>query len=132
MQRCDGMRLSQTPYLNGGKSESTHYSTSYISFTRSILGYREPLQEVKLHSFGDASKEGVCADFGVVQELVVARSRLAKTSLTKPRLELVAGHMAVNLAVNVRSALQGLNITKYIHCWLDSTVALHWLNDNGE
>ena len=55
-------------------------------------------------------------DFGVVQELVAARSRLAKTSLTKPRLKLVAGHMAVNLAVNVRSALQGLNITKYIHC----------------
>ena len=71
-------------------------------------------------------------DSGVVQGLVAARSRLAKTSLTIPRLELVAGHMAVNLAVNVRSALQGLKITKDIHCWLDSTVALHWLNDNGE
>ena len=111
-----------------------------ISFARSIPVYREPLREVKLHSFGDASKQGVCAavyavvkqDSGVIQGLVAARSRLAKTSLTIPRLELVAGHMAVNLAVNVRSALQGLKITKDIHCWLDSTVALHWLNDNGE
>ena len=40
--------------------------------------------------------------------------------------------MAVNLAVNVRSALLGLEITKDIHCWLDNTVALHWLNDIGE
>ena len=111
-----------------------------ISFAQSIPVYREPLQEVKLHSFGDASRQGVCAavytvvkqDFGDVQGLVAARSRLAKTSLTIPRLELVAGHMAVNVAVNVRSALQGLKITKDIHCWLDSTVALHWLNDNGK
>ena len=62
-------------------------------------------------------------DSGVVQGPVAARSRLAKTSLTIPRLELVAGHMAVNLAVTVRSALQALKITKDIHCWLDSTVA---------
>ena len=111
-----------------------------ISFTRSIPAYQEPLREVKLHSFGDASKQGVCAavyavvkqDSGVVQGLVAARSRLAKTNLTIPRLELVAGHMAVNLAVNVRDALQGLKIAKDIQCWLDSTVALHWLNDNGE
>ena len=111
-----------------------------ISFARSIPVYPEPLREVKLHSFGDASKQELCAavyavvkqDSGVVQGLVAARSRLAKTSLTIPRLELVAGHMTVNLAVNVRSALQGLKITKDIHCWLDSTVALHWLNDNGE
>ena len=71
-------------------------------------------------------------DSGVVQGLVAARSRLAKPNLTIPRLELVAGHMAVNLAVNVRDALHGLKIAKDIQCWLDSTVALHWLNDNGE
>ena len=31
--------------------------------------------------------------------------------------------MAVNLAVNVRDALQGCKIAKDIQCWLDSTVA---------
>ena len=89
-----------------------------ISFTRSIPAHQEPLREVKLHSFGDAGRQGVCAavyavvkqDSGVVQGLVAARSRLAKPNLTMPRLELVPGHMAVNLAVNVRDALQELKI----------------------
>ena len=114
--------------------------TTYHTFTRSIPVYQEPLREVKLHSFRDASKQGICAavnavvkqDSGVVQGLVAGRLRLAKPNLTIPRLELVAGHMAVNLAVNMRDALQGLKIAKDIQCWLDSTVALHWLNDNGE
>ena len=113
---------------------------SIVGFARSITAYQEPIREVKLHSFGDASKQGVCAavyavvrqDSGVAQGLVAAKSRLAKVNLTIPRLELVAGHMAVNLAVNVRDALQGLNVAEDIQCWLDSTVALHWLNDNGE
>ena len=35
------------------------------------------------------------------QGLVASKARLAKEGLTIPRLELVAGHMAVNLAINV-------------------------------
>ena len=112
----------------------------YLSFPRSIPTYREPIQEVQLHSFGDASKKGLCAvvyavvqqESGKVQRLVTAKSRLAKTNLTIPRLELVAGHMAVNLAVNVRNALEGFKMAENIHCWLDSSVALHWLNDDGQ
>ena len=38
--------------------------------------------------------------------------------------------MAANLAVNVRDALQ--NCDPVIHCWLDSTVALYWINRTGE
>ena len=39
--------------------------------------------------------------------------------------------MAVNLLGNVSAALEGLPITaKY--CWLDSTVALHWIRRPGE
>ena len=111
-----------------------------LSFPRCIPVYREPIQQVKLHSFGDASKRGVCAavyavvqqESGVVQGLVAAKSRLAKTNLTIPRLELVAGHMAVNLAVNVRNALEEFRVAENIQCWLDSTVALHWLKDDGQ
>ena len=33
----------------------------YFSFPRSIPTYREPIQEVQLHSFVDASKTGLCA-----------------------------------------------------------------------
>ena len=111
-----------------------------ISFPRSVPAHREQIREVKLHAFGDASKRGVCAavyavvmqDSNTTQGLVTAKSRLSKANLTIPRLELVAGHMAMNLAVNVRDAMQGLPVAEEIQCWLDSTVALHWLKDNGE
>ena len=112
----------------------------YVSFQRSVPRHREPILEIQLHSFGDASKKVFCAAvYAVVkqtldftQALVAAKSRLAKANLTIPRLELVAGHMAVNLAVNVCSALEGFPLSDYVYCWLDSTVALRWLNDNGE
>jgi hypothetical protein len=82
---------------------------------------------------------GVCAAvYAVIQKesdsaqaLVTAKSRLAKTNLTIPRLELIAGHMAVNLAVNVRKALPGFKVADKLYCWLDSTVTLHWLNHDG-
>ena len=67
-----------------------------------------------------------------MQCLVAAKSRLSKSKLTIPRLELVAGYMVLNLAVNVRNALEGFNVAEKICCWLDSSVALHWLNDDGQ
>ena len=68
---------------------------------------------------------------GETQGLVAAKSRLAKKGLTIPRLELVAGHMATNLAHNVKESLQGLPVTS-VHCWLDSSVALHWIKGGGD
>ena len=111
-----------------------------VSFPRSLTSYQEPIEEVKLHTFGDASVRRVSAAVyavvmqasGVTQGLVAAKSRLAKQGLTIPRLELLTGHMAVNLSVNVRKALEGFNLADDIQCWLDSSVALHWLNDQGE
>ena len=90
---------------------------------------------VDLHVFGDASQDGVAALVYVVvwqesdssQGLITAKSRLAKKGLTIPRLELVAGHMAANLIDNVKNALQSHPIM-YAHAWLDSSVALHWIN----
>lgn len=60
------------------------------------------------------------------QCLITARSRLSKQGLTIPRLELVAGHMAVNLVANVRDALDGLPISS-TYCWLDGSVTLYWI-----
>ena len=60
----------------------------------------------------------------------MAKSRLAKRSLTVPRLELVGAHMATNLAVNVRNALPKVPVPS-IHAWIDSMVALHWICGNG-
>ena len=57
---------------------------------------------------------------------MASRAKLAKKGLTILQLELVSGHIAVNLLSNVKEALQGFSVTvKY--CWLDSTVALHWI-----
>ena len=93
-----------------------------------------PIEDIALHAFGDASSKGVAAAvYAVVmqssevnQGLVTAKSRLAKQGLTIPHLKLVSGHMAVNLLTNVHEALEGFPVTMLI-CWLDSTVALHWV-----
>ena len=63
---------------------------------------------------------------GLSQGLVTAKSRLAKKGLTIPRLELVSGHMAANLVDNIKEVLQGF-IVEGVHCWLNSSVALHWI-----
>ena len=106
---------------------------------RSLAPYQQPVSAITLHAFGDASKTGVAAAVyavveqlnGTTQGLVCAKSRLAKRNLTIPRLELVAGHMAIKLATNVERAINQ-NRVKAVHCWLDSTVALYWINGQGD
>ena len=110
-----------------------------VSTKPSLATYREPVDAVELHAFGDASRRGVATAVyavvsqasGVTQGLIAAKSRLAKQGLTIPRLEAVAGHMASNMVENVRGALQGFPVTG-TYCWLDSTVALHWISGGGE
>ena len=110
-----------------------------ITAPRSLAAHKEDIQAIELHAFGDASGKGVAAavyavvfqESGVNQGLVAARARLAKTGLTTPRLELVSGHMAVNLLTNVAAALDGFPVSEK-YCWLDSTVALHWIRSPGE
>lgn len=70
------------------------------SFTiqRSLVVHREEIEQLDLHSFGDACANGVAACVyavirqasGTNQGLIAARSRLAKQGLTILRLELVA------------------------------------------
>jgi hypothetical protein len=94
---------------------------------------------VQIHAFGDASGKGISAavytvvtqESGTTQGLITAKSRTAQQCLTIPHLELVAGHKAVNLAANVRESLNGFGLDPDIQCWLDSTVALHWISDRG-
>ena len=100
---------------------------------------QQPIENIELHAFGDASGKGVAAAvYAVVKQptsvnkgLVTAKARLAKQGLTIPRRELVSGHMAVNLLSNVQDALQGFPVSS-LHCWLDSSVALHWIRGNGD
>ena len=112
---------------------------SLVETQRSLVVHREPIDSIKLHSFGDASGKGVAACvYAVVEQrsghnqgLVAARSRLPKRGLTIPRLELVAAHMAVNLALNAKKALTGYPV-ETVHCWSDSSVVLHWITGGGE
>ena len=39
--------------------------------------------------------------------------------------------MATNLVANVERALDTVNVSS-VHCWSDSTVALYWINGQGE
>lgn len=110
------------------------------SVLRSILSYQAPIQEITLAAFGNASGYGVCAAIyavvsqasGISQGLITAKSRLAMEGLTIPSMKLLAQHMAVNLASNVRNTLGGFPLTSETEYWLDSIVALHWIHDNGE
>ena len=79
-----------------------------VKVQRCVPLYEEEIHEIQLHAFGDARGRGVCAAVyavvaeasGTSQGLITAKARLAKQGLTLPRLELVSGHMAVNLASN--------------------------------
>ena len=59
------------------------------SIPRAIVDYREPIDELELHAFGDASTQGVGAavysivrqQSGVTQRLVAGKGRLAKQGL---------------------------------------------------
>jgi hypothetical protein len=81
--------------------------------------------------------QGVCAAVyavvhqadEVTQGLVCAKSRIAKRNQTTPRLESIAGHMAVNIVSNVETVLSNYHMETF--CWLDSTMALYWIKGKG-
>jgi len=94
---------------------------------RSLARFREPLEGVMLHAFGDKSGSAISsAVYAVITQaeqvlskgLIAAKSRLAKKNLAILRLEPVAAHMAANLVDNVRTALAGYSIT-LVHGWSD-------------
>ena len=74
--------------------------TGKVEVPRSPVEYREEILSIYLCTFGDAGNKGNSAavyavtqqSSGIIQGLVTSKSRLAKKSLTTPRLELVAGH----------------------------------------
>ena len=104
-----------------------------------MINFKEPVLSLELHTFSNAGTQGVgTAVYAVIQQscgttqhLVAARGQLAKQGLTVPRLELISAHMATNLVINLKKALNDLPSPR-VYAWLDSTVALHWIGGNGE
>ena len=90
-----------------------------------------------LHGFSDASKNAICAaicvttttkDGKVVQNLLVARSRIAPRNPTIPRLELIASLILAKLMAHVTDALHRFTINRIVYC-VDSMTVLYWLDN---
>ena len=123
--------LTSFPVANNSKARShfsqreeipLHWTHGYLSPLNSsgrsgnvtcpqaLTSVQEPIEDIKLHAFGDASGKGVAASLYAVikqssainQGLVIANARLAKQGLTVPCRELVSGHMAVNLLTSAQ------------------------------
>ena len=65
---------------------------------------------------------------GTVKGLLTSKSRISKKNTSIPRLELVAAHMAANMAKNIHNALHRLPIKSMV-IWVDSMVVLYWLTN---
>ena len=122
-------------WINWEKSLPTQ-----VSFPRAFDMSYATIESIDIHTFADASCQGVCATLYVIinqlngethQGILTAKCRLAKKELTIPRLELVAAHMASNITANTVDSLKSTKVRKII-CWSDSTVVLHWLKSGRE
>eukprot|EP00794_Sanderia_malayensis_P008645 gene8645-biopygen6924 len=112
---------------------------SELTIPRAIALQQQQTTAIELHGFADASMLGCCAAvYAVVrqgdevnQQLLVAKSRLAKRDLTIPRLELVSCHMTCNLLENTAKVLQNYPVIS-VPAWSDSTVCLYWIQGAGK
>ena len=110
-----------------------------IKIPGSIPIKNEPITEIDIHLFSDASIDEVCTVAYVIvyqpnnvsQSLITSNSRLAQKNISIPRPELIAAHIFSNLAGNLKCSLRKFNIRE-VYAWSDSTVNLHLLKDNGE
>ena len=102
-----------------------------FAVSRSIPVFKDEILSVDLYVFGKASLKDVSAVLYAVahqkdgrnQGILAAKSRLLRQTLTVPRLELVAAHMATNLMEKTRSALKKYPVDR-CYAWTDSTVVL--------
>ena len=93
---------------------------------RSIASFVGEIRAVHLHLFADASILACCAaavevvehEAGVTKGRLTSKSRISKRCTSIARLELVSGHMAVNMAKNLSTALQRWPI-QTINIWMD-------------
>ena len=125
-----GTLLCQTCWPTIGWSESESFHKPYLSRAAAQVTKRQ-LKRWNYMYFGMQ----VVMEWGLLYTQSWSKHRVwckASWQLTIPHLELVAGHMAINLSVNVCKAFEEFDLADNIQCWLDNTVVLHWLNDQGE
>ena len=91
----------------------------------------------QLHGLGDASDKAfggvvylmIQSENSVVCKLVASKTRVSPlTGVTTPKLELLSALVLARLITSVHKALgPSFNITECV-CWLDSEIALWWIN----
>ena len=88
------------------------------------ISIREPIANIDIQPFSDASINGVCSvAYAVIyqpnkisQGLITSKSRLAKRNLTIPRFELIAAQMSAILSQNIKNALDNQNVRNF-YAW---------------
>ena len=103
-----------------------------VKIPRSIRTRVEPVTVIDIQVFRDASILGCCeTTYAVVhqpssisQTLIPSKSKLSKSEIMTPCLELIAMDMSANFGTNIREALKNFNVRSVIG-WTDSAAALH-------
>ena len=106
-----------------------------VKIPRSLIRDSATVEAVDIHQFADASNLACfTVAIAVIQQgtmkvkgLLTSKSRISKRNTSIARLELISGHMAVNLAKNICQALNGWPI-RSVTVWMDSMVALYWIS----
>ena len=110
-----------------------------VKVPRSLTKDCKKVKSVRIHQFADASnlacstvtKAVVEQGTDKVKGLLTSKSRIAKRNTSFPRLELIGGQMAANMAKNVCYALRRLPAASVV-VWMDSMVALYWITNPGK
>lgn len=102
----------------------------------------EDVTECYLHGFGDASKKAYCAliyfvyrtaDGKTHVRLVASKTRVAPLKeLSIPRLELMSARTLAQLMHTVKNALHSQRKLNGVKFWLDSKMAVSWIQNKGE
>ena len=125
---CNAKGAWDAPLPQQLASQWTRWNTGLpaeVMVARALTCAQEQIEEMELHAFRDASKNGVCA---TVHAFFRQPSGVNQGFCS---WNLCLRHMAANLITNVGNALVGFPV-KQSFGWLNSSVALHWVKGGGE
>ena len=105
-------------WSNKSGRNGNNRSNTRVKIPRSILTKLQSVIVLGIHIFGDANVFGCfAAAYAVVPQastisknLIASKSKLSKSEITIPRLDLIATHMSAKLGTNIRQALKKFNV----------------------
>ena len=105
-------------WSNKSGRNGNNRSNNRVKIPRSILTKLQSVIAIDIHIFGDANVFGcIAAAYAVVHQassisknLISSKSKLPKSEITFPRLDLIATHMYAKLGTVIRQALKKFNV----------------------